>query len=298
MVLEDVVEHEIGGENHHYARHEGEHGAGQRRAAPDALLPPAAAQHLEEIAEAHGQQHRHRHPSGRDEGQDEQQDRHPHQEQPPTRQALAVQHEDEADIDQGGARLALAQDGEHRQADDGGHPQEMPAVGQAESRFAHHRRQQQRGGDLGDLGRLELDRAQLEPRVRALDVAAHEDDQHQQEEHADVGIRREHFPEPGMDDEQDEQVQRERGQHPDELLAAARTPVEDGRRLRAVDGRIDVHPADQDEQQVAAHQPPVHGLSKSPVEGAGQSVSLSHIRRIGWSSYGPPGTAAPERSRR
>ena len=57
-------------------------------------------------------------------------------------------------------------------------------------------------------------------------------------------------------------------------------------------------PADQHQQQVAAHQRPVHGLAESPVERAGHAVHAPHIRRIWSGSDGPPGTAARGRSLR
>ena len=64
----------------------------------------------------------------------------------------------------------------------------------------------------------------------------------------------------------DEDVQHERRRNPDRLLAAAHRPGEDGARLGGVDGGVDVQPADQHQRQVAAHEPPVHGLAESPVE--------------------------------
>ena len=197
-------------------------------------------------------------------GGDEQQDDEPDQGQPPAGQALPVEDEDEAGIDEGGAGLLLAEDDQHRQGDDQGGQDEALDLGYLEVRLAHHDREQQRGRDFRDFGRLEADGAEREPRPRALDFDAEEDDGDKQEGHAGIQPRREPLPPAGGDDEEDEAGEAEGRDDPDELLAAARREIEGGRPVGRMAGGIDIDPADQDQQQVAADQLPVHGLAEPP----------------------------------
>ena len=192
---------------------------------------------------------------------------HGQREQPPARQPLAVEDEDVAQIDQRGAGFALAENGEHRQAYRKGDLGEPPGRGQPEALPPHDERQHQRRGDLRDFCRLELHRAEFEPGMRTLDVAAQKNHEYQQHQHDQIGRRRQHLPQLRVDHEQDDHVDREHHEHPEELLPAAASEVEDRTGFAGMDGRVYADPADHHEREVAEHQPPVDGLPQPPAVG-------------------------------
>ena len=198
---------------------------------------------------------------------DEQQDDEADQGEPPAGESLAVQHEDEAGVHEGGAGFALRHDDEHRDADDGGHQEEILPLAQLEVLTAHHRGQQERGRNLRYFSGLELDRPQFEPRMGPLYVLGYEYDQDEQGADGQVHRHGRALPDPGRDDEEDEAGESEGREHPHELLAAAEVPVDDGGRVLGVDGRVDVHPADEHQQDVHRDQFPVDGLFQAALMG-------------------------------
>ena len=100
------------------------------------------------------------------------------------RHALSVEHEEEREIDKGGARLLLGDDEKHGQEDDSGCHGEVARLAQRETVGGH----QPRGGKsrckLGELRRLKTQRAKHKPRAGTLDLVRVE---HRGEEQDDEG---------------------------------------------------------------------------------------------------------------
>ena len=96
-------------------------------------------------------------------GQDEEEDCHSDQDYEPAGKAFPVEHEDESYIDEGRSGLALSEDHEHRKSDQTCCHEEVLDIAYLIVASAHYEGQHQRGRDLRDLSRLELDRTEFEP---------------------------------------------------------------------------------------------------------------------------------------
>ena len=182
--------------------------------------------------------------------------------QPPAGYAFAVEHEDEADIDEHRAGFVLGDYGRHRQQEDGAGYHIVPEAAEMEVHLADHVGEHQGTGYFGELGGLYLDRAYLYPGVGALGVVGDEDHQHQEEEHQHVGGQGGVLVDArGNGEEYDRGHQHGRA-YPHQLLAGAAAPHEHFRVL-VVHGGVDVQEADENQYKPAACQPPVHGSAHS-----------------------------------
>jgi hypothetical protein len=74
--------------------------------------------------------------------------------------ALAIEHQEERQIDQSRTRLALADDEQHRQEDDGRGGEEMLPAMHVEAVGAHQFGNARAVANLRELGRLQTQRAQ------------------------------------------------------------------------------------------------------------------------------------------
>ena len=105
----------------------------------------------------------------------------------PLVEPLAVEHEEERPEDDARAGVVLQHDDRQRQADHRTHAEEVRGPVDRERIFAHHARQGQRRGDLGELHGLHAYGPELEPRLGAVDLAAEEQRGDEQQEAPDVG---------------------------------------------------------------------------------------------------------------
>ncbi len=208
-----------------------------------------------------GNESHHRPVGAQGKGRDKERHHQAEEPQPPAGEAFPVEDKHKAQIDQGTASLAFRHDDEHGQNDDGGRQGQVLELGQAEVLHAHHEGEQQRGGYLGNLCRLEADGPQVEPRVGTLDVTGHEDNHHQQPQHQDVKGDADALPQARGQQEEDGSGQPQGSKNPHELFSGAGTPVKDGSGVCGVDGGIDIEPADEHQQEVGHDDGPVDRLS-------------------------------------
>ena len=163
--------------------------------------------------------------------------------------ALAVEHEEEGQIDQCRPCLALHDDEHHGQQDDGRGSHERPHVRQRHAEAPDVARYGQGGGALGKLGRLQAHGAEAYPRPRALDVLGQKGRDDEQGHHEPVGHARERLEVAVVGHEEDE-TQRQGQANPYHLLARARRPGQEVRIAQFVAGAADAHPSEGDEGQI------------------------------------------------
>ena len=123
MVLEHIVEYEVGSKDE-------DHSGGESRKGPEddssAVIPgPGAVQAVEGAGGGKQAKDYQGNPPGGGEGEYEKQDGYPKEGKPPARKPFTVQHKDVSHIHEGGSCLALAQNRKHRDAYDGGNGQKI-----------------------------------------------------------------------------------------------------------------------------------------------------------------------------
>ena len=84
--------------------------------------------------------------------------------------ALAVEHEEEGEVDECRTGLVLQHDEQHGKHDDGDHLHHIAAFGHGEAVGTEQAGQGKGCGKLGKLGRLDAEGTQLDPRVGAVDI--------------------------------------------------------------------------------------------------------------------------------
>ena len=171
---------------------------------------------------------------------------------------LAVEHEEEGEIDQRGAGLALQDDEQHGHEDEGADNERVLPRLEHEAVDVHALGQGQGGGKLGKLGGLQADRAQDEPRARPLGVRRDEDGDHQEQDEDAVDEVGKGIVEEVV--QQQHCAQAERADDPHELLAGAGGEVQQVVLAVVVAGAADADPAERYQQQVDDDGGPVDSL--------------------------------------
>ncbi len=170
---------------------------------------------------------------------------------------LAVEHEDERDVDQGGAGLALKQDEGYGEEDDGQRPEVVANLGvEAEIIGAEQARQGQGCCEFAELGGLEADRPQYEPRMRTLDIGGKEDGGYEQQNDGTVDGVGVGFVDTVVD-EQNDQAEDEREPNPHGLLAGELREIKHRGAVEVIARGVDAHNPAGYEQQVEDEREPV-----------------------------------------
>ena len=190
----------------------------------------------------------------------EQQDGISGESQNPAGQSLPVQHEGEGAVHQYRSYVRLKSYQSHGDNDDGGHLQKVGGPGKVEAVGAHDPGKAEGGGYLGELGGLDGNPSgQAQPGLGTVYLVPEDQYGYQEYRRQDVQGPGYCLVEPGVE-EQDNDGHHRRRTYPQQLVAAARGQGEYSLGLLAPGRGIDVQPAEDGQQDVAADQDPVQFL--------------------------------------
>lgn len=170
---------------------------------------------------------------------------------------FAVEHQEEGKIDQRRARLLLENNENHGQEDKADSLGHTAILGHIEAVRADEFGQGQGGHAFGKLGRLQLDRAKTDPRERTLGVLGHKGRYQQYDHHKpvkDVGRNIK----VALVEKQEENAQPEAQSDPHQLLAGARSHVEEVRVANFVTGTTDTEPPKGEQGYVEKDDDPIN----------------------------------------
>ena len=156
--------------------------------------------------------------------------------------ALPIEHQEERQIDKRRTRLSLPDDEEHRQHHDAHRREEMARVLHVEAVGTHQLRHRQCRGELCELGRLQAQRTQHQPRSRAFNLMRVEYRNKQQQQQRRIDDVSEGVVEPVVEHQQHE-AQHQRRTNPDNLHAGPRGEAEDVGLAVRIAGAAHAHPA-------------------------------------------------------
>ena len=172
------------------------------------------------------------------------------------RHALAVEHQEEREVDQCRPRLLLQHDEEHgHEHNAAGHGKILHPV-DVEAEGAHKLADGQRRGEFGKLRRLHPKRSEHNPRPGALDLHRIEDggeEQEEQESVDDIGKA----VVVAVVEQQDDESEHKRRPYPHYLHAGPGGEAEDIRLLVGVAGTAHAEPSEDQQCHIDADGPPV-----------------------------------------
>ena len=170
--------------------------------------------------------------------------------------AFAVEHEEEGEIDERRTRFFLQHDEREGQKHDARRPKEVAPAVEREAVLPDHLRHHQCRGAFGELGRLQRNGTQRDPRARTLDVVRHEGRDEQQGHHRPIKEVGQHV-EVAIVEHQDHAAQHQRAANPNQLLARSRVEREQILKVERVAGAAHAEPPESDEGQKDKEHPAV-----------------------------------------
>ena len=181
---------------------------------------------------------------------------------------LAVEHEEERSQDDARAGVVLQDDDQQRGADHQPHLEEVAGAVDREVVVAHHAGQGQGRGDLSELHGLHAERAELEPRLGAVDLMSEGQCRQQHHQTQEVGRIGQHVVVAHVEQQHDDGHDPRRTD-PDELLHVEVREGEDVGRRVVVGGRGDREPPCDDDQHIEQHRAEIDAVEDRivPVSG-------------------------------
>ena len=172
------------------------------------------------------------------------------------RHTLAVEHQEEGEIDQCRARLALQDNQQHGQQDKQGDEQGIAGFVDDEVIGIHALGQGQGCGELGKFGGLQTHGPQNEPRTRAFGIGGNKDGDDKQQHQAKVDEVGKDIVELIVEHEQ-HKAQTEGADNPHKLLTRTGGEVEQVLVAKVIAGPADAEPSTHHQHQVNRYRYPV-----------------------------------------